>query len=195
MKKFLKKLPVMVTLVVLAVAILALNIGMLARPVSYGMSYKGKATAGDKTITTTYTFKNDKVVKVKQTEGEKTLEYEQWIVRKGNEIVMVPMGFKTLPSGNNQGVELMTEEAYNTLAKTYENETIWKGAVKAGGAKINAYKITSEYNDDSSMINGGAIAYTVVMGLVEIALITFAVLSVVAYTSKGGKKTSKKKSK
>lgn len=70
MKKFLSKLPVMIVFVVLAVAVLGLYIGMLARPVSYGMTYSGAIPmdpASEETIDSEMKFINSRIVIVEAT--------------------------------------------------------------------------------------------------------------------------------
>ena len=187
MKKFLGKMPVMITFVVVAVLVLALNIGMLARPVSYGMAYKGKMDMGEGVIEATVKFKNDKVAKIKANVSGVSSEMEMWVLRNGNKIALV--GVKT----DLEVPGAMDEEAYNTLVKDLKaDKEEWDAFWNAEGedamySTINAFRMSE---GEEKMSCAGAVAYAVVMSIVEVALIAFAALSVVFFVQ--DKKTAKK---
>ncbi len=169
MKKFLSKLPVMVTFLAVAVVILALYIGILARPVSYGMKYSGTVSYEVGTTNVeydaTYKFKNNKVLSITMTDSNGTTEtMDAWYIREGRKVAIA--GY--------------SEEAYNDALEEYkaytqeEKDAFWAEY----GININAFKF---YNNDTSFVCAGAIVFAVVMGVIELAVITFAVLSTVFF--------------
>ena len=196
MKKFLSKLPVMVTFVVVAVLLLALNIGMLARPVSYGMAYKGKTTQEGMTLDGKFTFKNNKVVKVNakvDMGGAKVdMDMEVYYVRKGNEVVILPF-FKSVPDLLKDELPenmVLTEKEFDEQLKALKaDEATWDELWKSEEVmKVNAFSVGS---GEEKLTCTGAVVYAVIMSVVDVALLAFATLSVVFFVldKKQGKKT------
>lgn len=184
MKKFLSKLPVMIVFVVLAVAVLGLYIGMLARPVSYGMTYSGAIPmdpASEETIDSEMKFINSRIVIVEATMSDGTESMRMWYLRDGNKIITLgPVASDDSTSGYG-----MTEEDYNTAVEQYfsatEEEKTAMIEMLGGYAEINAFTMGDE---TASLTCTGAVVFAVIMGVVEIALIAFAVLSVVFFVLK-----------
>ena len=184
MKKFLSKLPVMIVFVVLAVAVLGLYIGMLARPVSYGMTYSGAIPmdpASEETIDSEMKFINSRIVIVEATMSDGTESMRMWYLRDGNKIIT--LGY--VASDDSTSGYDMTEEDYNTAVEQYfsatEEEKTAMIEMLGGYAEINAFTMGDE---TASLTCTGAIVFAVIMGVVEVALIAFAVLSVVFFVLK-----------
>ena len=186
MKKFFSKLPVMIVFVVLAVAVLGLYIGMLARPVSYGMTYSGAIPmdpASEETIDSEMKFINSRIVIVEATisDGTESMPMRMWYLRDGNKIIT--LGY--VASDDSTSGYDMTEEDYNTAVEQYfsatEEEKTAMIEMLGGYAEINAFTMGDE---TASLTCTGAIVFAVIMGVVEVALIAFAVLSVVFFVLK-----------
>lgn len=184
MKKSLSKLPVMIVFLVLSVACLGVYIGLLARPVSYNMAYtlnititeENQETYGEPVgtkIKGSYIVVDDtRMQSVMQTGDSEPEEVEMRIIRNGNKILLIPI--------------TITDEEYNQMveeAKADEEQwnAIWNDdANNPLIMTINAFKMQSEPLPDALVCNG-AIVFAVVFGVFELALIVFAVLSVVFY--------------
>ena len=184
MKKFLSKLPVMIVFVVLAVVVLGLYIGILARPVSYGMTYSGAIPmdpASEETIDSEMKFINSRIVIVEATMSDGTESMRMWYLRDGNKIIT--LGY--VASDDSTSGYDMTEEDYNTAVEQYfsatEEEKTAMIEMLGGYAEINAFTMGDE---TASLTCTGAVVFAVIMGVVEIALIAFAVLSVVFFVLK-----------
>ena len=184
MKKSLSKLPVMIVFLVLSVACLGVYIGLLARPVSYNMAYtlnititeENQETYGEPVgtkIKGSYIVVDDtRMQSFMQTGDSEPEEVEMRIIRNGNKILLIPI--------------TMTDEEYNQMveeAKADEEQwnAIWNDdANNPLIMTINAFKMQWEPLPDALVCNG-AIVFAVVFGVFELALIVFAVLSVVFY--------------
>ena len=197
MKKFLSKMPVMITLLSLAVVGLVFYVVMLARPVSYGMTYTYTHTVSedeaslDEPAGTTIGMKmqimSDKraymTVITDLDTGKSEMMTEIWIIRNGNQIAMITSS--------------MTEEEYDqAIEELKADEAAWN-ALWAGEDpsvpifEINSFRILPPVADGEvvdTMICNDAIVFAVVWGVIELALITFGVLSLVFY-KKGDKST------
>lgn len=189
MKKFLSKMPVMITLLSLAVVGLVFYVVMLARPVSYGMTYTYTHTVSEDeasldtpagtTISMKMQIMSDKranMTIITDTDTGKTeMMNEVWIIRNGNKIAMIPNS--------------MTEEEYDQMVEEYkaDEETwnaIWEGQSGAPVFDINSFRMLPPVADGEmvdTMICNDAIVFAVVWGVIELALITFGVLSLVFY--------------
>lgn len=195
MKNFLKKMPVMIVFVALAVIGLLVYIPMLARPVSYGMTYVYSHTvteeestsmgeaAGTEISMKIQILSDEKANLTNITNGESE-EIEVWILRNGNQFILIPVTM-TEEEYHQQVEELKAdEEAWNALWNDTEGQNVM--------FKINAFKITpADYLLESGfgeMICNDAIIFTVLWGVLEVALIVFASLSVVFFVK--GKKTA-----
>lgn len=195
MKNFLKKMPVMIVFVALAVIGLLVYIPMLARPVSYGMTYVYSYTvteeestsmgeaAGTEISMKIQILSDEKANYTIITNGE-SVELEVWILRNGDQFILIPETM-TEEEYHQQVEELKAdEEAWNALWNDTEGQIAM--------FKINAFKITpADYLLESGlgeMICNDAIIFTVLWGVLEVALIVFASLSVVFFVK--GKKTA-----
>ena len=191
MKKFLSKLPVMIVLLVLAVAVLGLYIGMLARPVSYGMTYAYSETISEEdatldtpagtTVSVEFEIVSDE--RAYMTMGTYSgIEMQEiktgvWIIRNGDKIAFI--------------VEGMTEEEYRQgvdALKANEEEwnAFWENADGSNPiiTNVSAFKMTMPADpgeEPMSMTCDGAIVFAVIMGVVEVALIAFAVISTIFF--------------
>ena len=191
MSKFLSKLWVMVTLVAVSVVLLGLYLYMVARPISYGMWYsysnavevsEGQST----TIETSFKFINDKKLLFKVSNESNVTETEMWYVKNGRQVLVI---------FNEEAVtETTTEEEFDAQVETLKEDkelwnAIWSGEEIPGGTVFNAsaFKLTphtvssSSEGSDEAMSCSGSVWYAVIMGIVEVALVTFAVLSVIYY--------------
>lgn len=188
MKNFLKKMPVMIVFVALAVIGLLVYIPMLARPVSYGMTYVYSHTvteeestsmgeaAGTEISMKIQILSDEKANYTIITNGE-SVELEVWILRNGDQFILIP--------------ETMTEEEYHETVdalKADEEEwnALWDETTGENALfSINAFKITpAAYLATSGMgelICNDAIIFAVLWGVLEVALIVFASLSVVFF--------------
>ena len=191
MSKFLSKLWVMVTLVAVSVVLLGSYLYMVARPISYGMWYsyshveevsEGQST----TIEMSFKFINDKKLLYKVSNESNVTEIEMWYVKNGRQVL--------ISFGEEAATETTTEEEFDAQLETLKEDkelwnAIWSGEEIPGGTVLNAsaFKLTphtvssSSEGSDDAMSCSGAVWYAVIMGIVEVALITFAVLSVIYY--------------
>lgn len=192
MKKFLSKMPVMIVFLSLAVVGLVFYIIMLARPVSYGMAYTWNhvVTEADSSIfgevgteiNMSIKIKNDrKMILTMNTENDGE-EIETWIIRNGNKFIMIP--------------ETMTEEEYKTLVEALKADKDEWNALWAGEGEgmlvfnVNAFSIKVDLNGvDIDMTCTGAVVFASVFGAIEVALITFAILSTIFFV-KSNKNTT-----
>ena len=195
MKNFLKKMPVMIVFVALAVIGLLVYIPMLARPVSYGMTYVYSHTVTEEESTsmgeaagTEISMKikiksDEKAIMTTVTNGE-TEEIEVWIIRNGNQFILIPVTMTEEEYHETVDALKADEEEWNALW----DETTGENALFS----INAFKITpAAYLATSGMgelICNDAIIFAVLWGVLEVALIVFASLSVVFFVK--GKKTA-----
>ena len=177
-KGIMKKQTVMIILLVVALFFTALYIGVLARPISYGMAYSGSiAVEGETSIDTTIKFKNSEVMVISasgEEQGEKVeMEVEFFIITNGNKVM--PVGIK----GDGTG-DTMTQEEYDAIvAGLKANKEAWDAMwVSDEVATINAFSMSSA---GESMTCNGAIAFAVVMGVVTVVSIIFAGLSLNLY--------------
>ena len=186
MKKFLSKMPVMIVFLSLAVVGLVFYIVMLARPVSYGMTYtwnhvvteEDASTFGEvgTEINMSIKIKNDrKMILTMNTENDGEAR-ETWMIRNGNQFIMIPEG-------------VSSEEEYETLvealkANKEEWDALWAGEGEGMPVfDVNAFSIKVDFNGvDINMTCTGAIVFASVFGVIEVALITFAILSTIFFT-------------
>lgn len=193
MKKFLSKMPVIIVFLSLAVVGLVFYIVMLARPVSYGMTYSwshivteeeseilGQEAGSEMNMT--IKIKNDRKMEqtmISENDGE---AIETWIIRNGNKFIMIP--------------ETMTEEEYKTLVEALKADKDEWNALWAGEGEgmlvfnVNAFSIKVDLNGvDIDMTCTGAVVFASVFGAIEVALITFAILSTIFFV-KSNKNTT-----
>ena len=196
MKKFLSKMPVMAVLLVLALGGLGLYIGLLARPVSYGMPYTysqtlegtGYEEVDGQTQVMTINFKSGKQVTMFNKIGEESGSMDFWYVQNGNKVWLVsPVEESITEEEFDQFIELLK-------ADKEEWDAVWSDT--SGDImlfSINAFNLSflglNEYGD-VDLTCTGAIVFAAVWGVIEVALIVFAALSLNFYL-KGKKQESK----
>lgn len=202
MKKFLGKLPVMITLVSLAVVMLVAYIVMLVRPVAYGFTYKGKQDLMEtgKKQEISIKVKNDEVART-TIKGEDEIIVDAWVYRDGN--YLVPMnggfGYKKVIKADEATKAYFEEYCIKTEAKydewvnqleKYKKEEpkAYETELKEFAYKTNAFTLTvGEGKDAITYTCTGSIVFAAVGGVVLVALLTFGTFSVI-YFIKGKKK-------
>ena len=185
MKKFLSKMPVMIVFLSLAVVGLVFYIVMLARPISYGMTYTWTHVVTEEETSTfgveagteiSYSLKilNDRKMEQSIIQEDNGEAIETWIIRNGNKFIMIPVS--------------MTEEEYEAQVealKANKNEwdALWAGEGEGMPVfNVNAFNINVNFEGvEMEFACTGAIVFASVFGVVEAALITFAVLATVFY--------------
>ena len=187
MKKFLSKMPVMIVFLSLAVVGLVFYIVMLARPVSYGMTYTWTHVVTEEETSTfgveagteiSYSLKilNDRKMEQSIIQEDNGEPIEVWIIRNGNKFIMIPEG-------------VSSEEEYDELLEALKaDKNVWDALWSGEGEgkpvfNVNAFSIKVDFNGvDINMTCTGAIVFASVFGVIEVALITFAILSIIFFT-------------
>ena len=191
MKKFLSMFPVMVALLVLALGGRGLYIGLLARPVSYGMPYTysqtiegtGNEEVDGQTQNVTINFKSDEKAVLKMEMNGEVSELTFWTVRNGNKVWFVA-------DANSLTYEQFKEAIKAIKAEANEWDAIWsEDSSDIQIFHVNAFEISSNSSPDTLKCKG-AIVFAAVWGVVEVALIAVAALSLTFYL-KGKKQESK----
>ena len=198
MKNFLQKKSIMTTLIVLSVLLLAFYIFMLVRPISYGMNYIYVPSAQEieesgESGNVIVKVLNDKEVLFStktadsKAETEISITFTLWYIRNGNKIYTNTTDFNK--------TSLDSEEAFNNFVNELkQNETTWESIWDSNTTsgyliELNAFKAKLTISGEShDMNNNGIIWFVVLVGIIEIALITFTILSIIwCYKSKKGK--------
>lgn len=173
-KGVMKKQKVMIILVVLALFFTALYIGVLARPISYGMTYSLTETSADSSteevtqITASIkVISGNKAISTYSSDGA-GMWAEVWVLINGNKIAIF------------EATSSMTEEEYNAQVETLKaDETTWANYWESDAVtSINAF--TMGVNGENMTCNG-AIAFAVVMGVVTVISIVMAGFSLGFY--------------
>ena len=188
MKKFIDKSKdimgkqfVMIILLVLALFFTALYIGVLARPVSYGMAYSMTIEDTDGTTVDVSTkFISDEIMEVTGFDGGTSVTMQMWCVINGN---------KVLPTNelvDETGTSGMTREEYEAGVESMKADPeTWNALWESDQVgTINAFSLDSA--GEVATCNG-AIAFAVVMGVVTIVSIVMAGFSLKFYLA--GRKT------
>lgn len=163
MKKFFKKLPVLITFAVVTVLMVALTIGMSVRPISHGMTYSGTKELLGKEINFSYKFKNSREVVVKTEETEVTMYY----LNNGHKFALLP--------------QVSSAEAYDKFVDDIKgNKDTWNKLWEGESVfNINAFKITAGKGDSAvTATAGGAIALVTILAIVDLALVGCTALAV-----------------
>lgn len=191
MKKFLSMTPVMAVLLVLALGGLGLYIGLLARPVSYGMNYTYSTTiegtgyeeVDGQTQNVTINFESDEKATLKMEMNGEVSERTYWTVRNGNKVWFVA-------DANSFTYDQFKEAIKEIKADANEWDAIWsEDSNDIQIFHVNAFEISSNLSPDTFKCTG-AIVFAAVWGVVEVALIAVAALSLTFYL-KGKKQESK----
>ncbi len=195
MKKFMKKLPVMITFLALTVVWLGVYLFMQLRPVAYGMTYKHKEYNKENkmTIETHYTLKcNNKAELVRVYYDDlKTIRQETktigWFVKEGKYIAFGEIAEKT---NVNKG-EFKTYEDFEKYAKenllkesdlqtNYENGELYTMTGTAFTAQI-CHQEGEFDNVIQNCTNYETITFSVVGGIVILVLAAGAVWSTLLF--------------
>ena len=185
-KNIMKKQTVMIVFVVLALFFTALYIGVLARPISYGMEYSMTQTiespySDPVTITSSLTILNGEKASTKLKSGSSEMVAETWILISGNKVAIIG----AVGDGSNG---TLTREQYDSYVASLNEDpeqwnTLWSSDQVA---TINAFTMGDGVDN---MTCNGAIAFAVVMGLVTVISIVMAGFSISLYVK--DKKTVK----
>lgn len=177
MKKFntfMSKLPVMISLIVAAVAVLGLYIGILARPVAYGMTYKSEVEkVGGKSCQSVAKFQTNHKMKVYELEDGKKAEgseFEAWYMVKDGYLI----------------VDFVNTESFKEFEKVI-NESLKAGAKldDISFAKIDAFKLTSEaIGQKGTMKCAATTAFAVYEAVLLVVLVAGAVYSTILFVKK-----------
>lgn len=169
MKKFFRKLPVLITFAVVTVLMVALTIGMSVRPISHGMTYSRKDTVAGETVVSTVKFNNGKYLTWKMGDAEAT---ELWYYEEDGRVM------KRTPTTG-----LKYEDYKKAVEVEKKVETTWE-ANKKLSPKVNAFKLTVGEGEDAVTFTArGAIALVTILAIVDLALVACTTLSVL-YTVK-----------
>ena len=185
MKKFLSKMPVMIVFLSLAVVGLVFYIVMLARPVSYGMTYTWTHVVTEEETSTfgveagteiSYSLKilNDRKMEQSIIQEDNGEPIEVWIIRNGNKFIMIPEG-------------VSSEEEYDEMLEALKADeelwnAVWNGEAGMPVFEVNAFGMKANFSEiDIDLTCTGAIVFASIWGVVEVALITFGVLSLVFF--------------
>lgn len=175
MKKFLGKLPVMITFVSLAVVMLIAYIGLLVRPVAVGFTYKGEMDIGMGEMEMVVKVKSGSKVDVKVDVDGTSMELEDVRYIEHDRELLVLLNYGTM-----QPLEL-TDKEYKEMKEDIIKD--WD-TYKEAAFDINAFEMGE---DGDSLTCTGSIVFAIVGGVVLVALLTFGTLSVL-YFVKGRKK-------
>ena len=158
---------------------------MLARPVSYGMTYtwnhvvteEETSTFGEEAGTEiSYSLKilNDRKMERSIIQEDNGEPIEIWIIRNGNKILMILEG-------------IGSEEEYDTAVEGLKADeeawnAVWNGEAGMPVFEVNAFGMKANLSGiDIDLTCTGAIVFASIWGVVELALITFGVLSLVFF--------------
>lgn len=170
---------------------LGLYIGLLARPVSYGMPYTYSQTlegtgfeeVDGQTQNVTINFESDEKAVLKMEMNGEVSKLTYWTVRNGNKVWFVA-------DANSFTYEQFKEAIKEIKADANEWDAIWsEDSSDIQIFHVNAFEISSNLSPDTFKCTG-AIVFAAVWGAIEVALIAVAALSLTFYL-KGKKQESK----
>ena len=169
-KSIMKNLKIMIVLVVLALFFTALYIGVLARPISYGMAYSGVIEGNESSIN----FVSGDIMEMTAASGGSSVTMQMWYISNGKKVMPMDVVVIDATLGG------MTREEFETAVEQLKADTelwnqLWEGDQSAS---INAF---SMYSAGEQLTCNGAIAFAVVMGVVTVVAIVMAGLSVSLY--------------
>lgn len=169
-KSIMKNLKIMIVLVVLALFFTALYIGVLARPISYGMAYSGVIEGNESSIN----FVSGDIMEMTAASGGSSVTMQMWYISNGNKVMPMDVVDEDGTLGG------MTREEFETAVEQLKADTelwnqLWEGDQSAS---INAF---SMYSAGEQLTCNGAIAFAVVMGVITVVAIVMAGLSVSLY--------------
>ncbi len=192
MKKFLGKKPVMIAFIIAAVVFLAVEIGILVRPISYGLNYTYKTEVAGVQIKSVVKVHSDSVARATMIEGEEKAVMDQWIYRDGDKVLMLGTkkyieitGMKEAEIEEMNKSFCMTKAQYEEAVK--ELKELKKNNKEAYNAELEdamKFGIFQAGEGDEIAKCPQAIAFVVIHGAVTATLIVFAVLSILARKKK-----------
>ena len=166
MKKYLACIKTVIILFIVTILSLGFYAYMLARPISYGMAYHNSTVYEGETFEGRMKFYSDLIMLNKNTSFDK--ELKSYYYYKNGYI------FFTMAE---------TEEEYQEEVKNINAD--FEGAVNAPfyASKINAFELVSVGPDGYTVVYTctPAIVFAVVGGVVELALLGAAILSLILY--------------
>ena len=201
MKQFLRKKPVMISLVAVAIFMLVVYVVMLARPISYGFNYVYTQTKDISEQTIKLNFKSSSVLRQKlilEQEDEKDVKIttDLWIYRDGDTayIIGVKKYIKSTELTKleieelNDSDDIMTKNEYKVAIEEIKKAKKQSHAqyemvlnIKSDGMKIEDIGIYKIENGDMVAKNIQAVLFTIIHGILTVAVITFATISVVLF--------------
>ena len=178
MKKFLSKLPVMISFWCITVILLIITIVFAARPVSYGWKYKGQGDVLDLGQNTKLEakFKNSKEIDLHVEMDAMTMDMGMWYVRNGKKISVVAISY--VPSMVASQFDTMTETEFEQEVKDAKADRQRWREIWAEADSVNAFtaKVQGE-----KFVCSGAIAFVTVTSILSAAVLTFATLSTIMF--------------
>lgn len=197
MKKVLSSKWFMIPVLCVSVLLLAFYLYVMVRPVSYGMNYTYYITSTNNSGTTTTNGQGQQTIKIinkdkltltgkTQTEateaGSIYLEIilNVWYIQEGDKII-----FDSSYTVDKE--KSLLEDAVNLIK---QDPTQWEALLNGENSSFDVYQVSSfkltpmgqiTEGEEGDMLNRGLIWFGCIMGVVELALIAFAVLSVVFY--------------
>lgn len=180
---------VMIILLVLALFFTALYIGVLARPVSYGMAYSMTIEDTDgTTVDASVKFVSGEIMEVTGIDGGTSLTMQIWCVINGNKVYTggVPV--------DETGTSGMTRAEYEAMVEEMKaDQETWDALWESEDVgTINAFSFDSA--GEKATCNG-AIAFAVVMGVVTVISIVMAGFSLKFYLADNKQKAEQKADK
>ncbi len=196
MKKVLSSKWFMIPVLCVSVVLLAVYLYVMIRPVSYGMNYTYYVTPTQETDTTTNTqgqqtikiVNKDKLTLITKMQVEVTeagtgyleITMNVWYIQEGDKIIFSS-------SYTTDKEKTLLEDAVNLIK---QDPTQWEALLNGENSSFEVYQVSSfkitpigqiTEGEEGDLLNRGLIWFGCIMGVVELALIVFAVLSVVFY--------------
>jgi hypothetical protein len=166
MKNFLSCIRTVVILFIVTILSLGFYTFVLARPISYGMSYY-----------------NNTVYENEEFEGRMKFYSDSTMLNKNSTFNDEFESYYYYKNGYIFNTAALTDEAYEKEVEYINNN--FEIAVKTPfyANKINAFKMTTDGAGDYALVYTckGAVVFAIVGGIVELAVIGFAVASVILY--------------
>ncbi len=191
MKKFLSKKPVMIVFIVAAAVFLAVEIGILVRPISYGLNYTYKETVGTVEMVSTIKVHSDSIARLSMEEGEDKIVMDMWIYRDGDKVITLePKKLLEYSGMTDEQIEAMNKDCMTK--DEYKKEVEELKTLKKENSKLYALKMLdamefgvfqAKMGDDIARCPQ-AIIFVSVHGALTFALVTFATLAVLCVLKK-----------
>ena len=189
MKKYLKKLPFMIALWIVAVTLLTITIVFAVRPVSYGWAYRSGDdrdifNVGDEQEVT-ITFDEEDQLEMHFELDQMTFEVDVWYLRNGNKYATIEPSEMPEIIRDYASKDIMTEREFEEFLRDYRTDPVLRAQVWVEGNEVNAFKC--EYNGEE-FICVGAIVFTVTFGLLSLISIVLSGLSTIWFVQNNNQK-------